>query len=395
MTTTFPDIPAHSRPYQPHGAAKALFYCRDFEVLIDGPAGTGKTRACLEKVHLLAQEVPGMRALLVRKTRASMTETVLTTFEEKVLPSGARLKFGPKRSGRHSYRYPNGSQLVVGGLDNVERIMSSEYDVIVVFEATEISENDWEMLLTRLRNHVLPFQQAIADCNPSHPGHWLIRRAKSGRMTRLISRHEDNPAVTSEYLDRLSELSGHRRSRLYEGLWAAAEGLVYPNAEKCFVDHFEAPAGRLVGGIDFGWTNPFAALGGSVYSDENAHEILYVHYERYRTRTLLRDHARALPGGYVWFADPSEPRSIVELRHAGHNVRAATNDIIIGINAVNSRLEAGALLISKRCTALRTELRAYRYPDDKATEIPLDEFNHACDALRYLVMGVDRGKVAV
>ena len=37
-----------SRPYGPRGAAAELFGCRDPEVLIEGPAGTGKTRAVLE-----------------------------------------------------------------------------------------------------------------------------------------------------------------------------------------------------------------------------------------------------------------------------------------------------------------------------------------------------------
>jgi phage terminase large subunit len=275
-----------ARPYEPFGAARKLFYSEDREVLIDGPAGTGKTRACLEKVHLLAQEIPDLRVLLVRKTRASMTQSILVTFEEKVLPADSPVKSGPKRWYRQNYRYPNGAEVVIGGLDSVERIMSSEYDIIVVFEATETTENEWETLLSRLRNHVLTFQQAIADCNPSHPRHWLIERARSGKMTRFPSRHEDNPSLKSEYVDALSQLSGHRRSRLYEGVWAAAEGLVYPDADKCIAAHFDPPAGRLVGGIDFGWTNPFAALGGTVYSDDAGRGIVYVWYERYLTKTL-------------------------------------------------------------------------------------------------------------
>lgn len=394
MTETRPRFAPESRPYEPRGAAEKLFYCQDREVLIDGPAGTGKTRACLEKVHLLAQEIPNMRVLLLRKTRTSMTQSVLVTFEEKVLPAGSKVKAGPQRWYRHSYRYPNGAEIVTGGLDDVERIMSSEYDLIVVFEATEISENDWEMLLTRLRNHVLPFQQQIADCNPSHPRHWLIERARAGKMTRLPSRHKDNPTVTDEYLSGLAKLSGHRRARLFEGVWAAAEGLVYSAWETALVEHFDPPAGRLIGGIDFGWTNPFAALGAGRYTDENGAGCIYVWYERYRTKTLLREHAKALPAGHLWEADPSAPQQIAELRRAGHRVRPAANDIVIGINAVNTRIEDGTLRISKRCRALAAEMSAYRYGTDGPSEKPLDEFNHACDALRYLVMGTDKGRVA-
>jgi phage terminase large subunit len=46
--------PPAARPYQPRGAARALLLSRAPEVLAAGPAGTGKSRACLEKVHLCA-----------------------------------------------------------------------------------------------------------------------------------------------------------------------------------------------------------------------------------------------------------------------------------------------------------------------------------------------------
>jgi phage terminase large subunit len=77
--------PGH-RPYQPFGAALQLLLCRDPEVLISGPAGTGKSRACLEKLHLCAEKYPGMRGLIVRKSRESLTEAALFTFENKVVP---------------------------------------------------------------------------------------------------------------------------------------------------------------------------------------------------------------------------------------------------------------------------------------------------------------------
>lgn len=37
-----------NRPYEPFGAAKDVWTDRSDEVLLSGPAGTGKSRACLE-----------------------------------------------------------------------------------------------------------------------------------------------------------------------------------------------------------------------------------------------------------------------------------------------------------------------------------------------------------
>ena len=64
--------------YTPRGGAVQVFERRDNEVLISGPAGTGKSRACLEKLHLMALLNPGMRGLMVRKTRSSKRPLVWT-----------------------------------------------------------------------------------------------------------------------------------------------------------------------------------------------------------------------------------------------------------------------------------------------------------------------------
>ena len=53
-------------PYTPHGACAQIYETEDEEVLISGPAGTGKSRACLEKIHHLMQKYDGARALIVR-----------------------------------------------------------------------------------------------------------------------------------------------------------------------------------------------------------------------------------------------------------------------------------------------------------------------------------------
>lgn len=235
----------NANPYEPRGAAEALMYCKADEILLEGPAGTGKSRGALEKANLCAMKYARCRILLVRKTRASMTESVLVTFERKVLPVGTPMAQGIQRKLRQSYTYPNGSEIVVCGMDNPERIMSTEYDMMLAFEATELTEADWEMATSRLRNGIMPYQQAIADCNPGAPSHWLNKRAEKDnkrtgkkQMTRLLSRHQDNPMLWDikmgdwteagrNYMARLDGLTGHRKLRLLDGKWAAAEGLVF------------------------------------------------------------------------------------------------------------------------------------------------------------------------
>lgn len=287
------------RLYVPQGVARELFYDQRDEVVLSGPAGTGKSRACLEKLYLVASKYPGMRGLIARKTRASLTQSSMVTFERKVLPEGSRVRF---HTGDQEYRFPNGSTLVVGGLDNPIKIMSTDYDIVYVPEATELLENDWESLSTRLRNGVMPYQQIIADCNPGPPTHWLKKRVDRGVTAMLESRHEDNPTLWdrtrscwtengSRYIAKLDALSGVRKLRLRHGKWATADGMVYEDWDTALHLIDAMPAGweswtkyRV---IDFGYTNPFTCQ----WWAEDPDGRLYLYRELYGTQRLVEDWA--------------------------------------------------------------------------------------------------------
>jgi PBSX family phage terminase large subunit len=453
MATTTDTRPGETMLYQPRGAAKALFPCRDMEVLIEGPAGTGKSRAVLEKLVRWLLKCPGSRALITRKTRASMTQSVLVTLEEKVIPDNSDLYpdlRAQQRKTRQSYVFPNGSELVVGGMDDPGRIMSTEYDMIAAFEATELTEGDWESLLSRLRNGVMPYHQAIADCNPSSPSHWLNQRAakpytvpegladyipaaRAGQtqMTRMLSRHEDNPrmydlkagrwtAQGAKYLGTLNGLTGARKLRLLSGIWAAQEGLVYEafDAAVHVVDPFPVPPEwRRIRVIDFGYTNPFVCHWWAIDPDGR----MYLYREIYRSGVLVEDHAKRiveLSAGEnieATIADHDAEDRATLSRH-GIPTMPAFKAITVGIQAVAARLtkQVGgdgkerprlfilrdaltdidpALVAAKRPISTLQEFDGYAYPkgaDGKPVkEEPLKVDDHGMDTTRYAVAYVD------
>ena len=228
-----------AKPYTPYGACREAWRSQAFEVLIYGPAGSGKTRADLEKMHLACMKHAGCRCLLVRKTRKELTETALAELEEHVFPQDWRRYFGnAKREQRSSYHYPNGSIMVAGGMDDPMKVLSSEWDRILVIEAVQLTAEDYELLSTRCRATHTPYQQIICETNPNVPQHWLLRRAKAGKMQILVSTHKDNPkywdqekqAYTPEgqkYIERLGNLTGNRRRRLLLNEWCADDAAVF------------------------------------------------------------------------------------------------------------------------------------------------------------------------
>lgn len=182
----------------------------------------------------------------------------------------------------------------------------------------------------------------------------------------------------------------------YECSFESREGLVYPDFAQALVA--ECPPARHAyryGGIDWGWHAPFAAVWG--FRDHD--DVLWIEAERYRRDTSLQDHAAALPRRVDWYADPASPTEIDALRLAGHRVHEAFNGIRVGIQAVTARVRTGRLRIVQRaCPNLCAEAGLYRYPSADETgadsENPVDADNHALDALRYLVCGIDKRFIA-
>ena len=383
-----------------------------------GPAGTGKTRACLEKLHLCAEKYPGMRGLIVRKTRASLTESALVTFENHVVPEGHPCLEGPTRAHRQSYRYPNGSELVCGGMDRASRTLSTEYDIVYVPEAIELTEDDWELLTRPLRHGKMPYQQIIADTNPDKPGHWLKQRCDAGRTKILESRHEDNPTVTPAYIAKLDALTGPRKQRLRYGRWVQAEGVVYEGWDAALhvVDPFVIPADwPRWWAIDFGFTHPFVCL----WLAQDPDGRLFVYRELHQTQLLVEDAAQEI---LALSAQEPRPRAIIcdhdaegratLTRHLGMDTEKAIKDVSAGIQAVAVRLRKASdgrprlfvlrdslvcrdprLEEQKKPCCLAEEVDGYVWKisgDRIKGEEPVKENDDALDALRYAVMEVDR-----
>jgi hypothetical protein len=191
----------------------------------------------------------------------------------------------------------------------------------------------------------------------------------------------------------------------------ALEGLVYPDFARCVVaalpEHVRgdgpsprrgegsgARGGRRVGGIDFGFRNPFAAVWGTLDRDG----VLWLTGEHYCRGKPLSHHARFLPRDVMWYADPSGANERCELRCAGFAVREGNNALRTGIAAVSARLEAGTLrVLEGTCPNLLAEASLYRYGTEgheRDAETPVDEHNHALAALRYLISRLDARQMA-
>lgn len=428
VVSRLPGITSSLVQYRPRGGAWHLFQTEDREVLLDGPAGTGKTFACLWRLHTAALSYPGMRALMLRKTLSSLTGSALVTYQNQILGSGSYgvVAYGGSKFAPAEFRYPNGSRIVVGGMDKASKVMSAEYDLVYANEATELTEGDWEALTTRLRNGKMPFQQLLGDCNPDTMTHWLNQRCNAGKTKRLYSRHHHNPLLYNtdakawttfgaQYMATLMALSGVRRKRLYDGLWVAAEGQVYEgwDAERHLIDSEPIPyQWPRYWVIDFGFVHPFVWQAWAMKPDGD----LVMYREIYMTHRLVTQHARRImeitageprPTEVITDHD-AEDRATFEAA-TGYTTTPARKNVSGGIQAVANRLDLNSppnafymrdardeldleLVTMKKPTRTVEEYPSYTWnlsANRRKGEEPVKLMDDGMDATRYLVAHFD------
>lgn len=454
---------ALSHSYTPRGVAQDLFSDRSRQVLVSGPAGTGKSRACMEKINMVCLLRPGTRVLMVRKTLASLTATGLVTWRDKVVPellaAGGVRFFGGNKEQPAQYKYradtvngtPHRSVVVVGGMDKPTKIMSGEYDLIYVQEATELDEDDWQALSTRLRNGRLSYHQLMGDCNPDAPTHWLYQRCQNGKTRNLESTHLDNPQFYDlitlpdgtiehritragrDYIEGvLGDLVGVYRDRYLDGRWTAAEGQIFTQfVRKLHVvnrPEFDPSTPVCSAGmpsawprtwcIDFGYTltHPFVL---QRWAQDPAGG-LWLYGEQHMTGRTVEDHVADLKG-IVFDAKGNwtepRPRKILAdhdaedratfTKHFGHATSPADKRVKIGLQACMTRFKPlpngrpgvffvnGAihevdprLVAAKRPTTTIDEIPSYVWMDN-GKEAPVKDRDDGMDCFRYVVADFD------
>lgn len=440
-----------------YGPARDFWAYKGSEAMLEGPYETGKTLPALTKLHALLVKYPGSQAFMMRKTYDSLIKTAVVTYEKKVLPIHPDNPLSPiekyGKSKPEFYLYPNGSKIVIGGLDNPNKILSGEYDFGYVNQAEEIPLDTWEKLSTRCTGRAgnAPYTQLMGDCNPDVPTHWILHRE---RLKLFKQRHVHNPALYDQAtgqltpqgvktMEILNSLTGLRKKRGLEGLWVAAEGVVYDDYDsRIHIWPKDRPLPEFRSrymSIDFGYTNPFVAQ----WWGEDHDGRLYRYREIYHTRRTVKVHCdeiKRLEAGlssadWSQLSDESknaawhEHGESITYRVADHDAEdratlsengigttPAKKEIGVGIEKVQDRLivqpdgQPRLYLVEDACVeydrslyreypgdlhpcCTEHEFPVYVWPDTKdgksSKEVPLDLNNHGLDAMRYIVMTLE------
>jgi phage terminase large subunit len=172
-----------------------------------------------------------------------------------------------------------GGAILLRNLDEPSKYQSAEFAGIGVEELTKNEVSTFDVLRGSLRWPGIPDTFFWGATNPGGVGHlWVkqlwIDRDFTGDMERLAplahqfafiqSLPSDNPHLEQSYWDELNSLPEHLRKAWVEGSWDAFEGQAFGEwSTDVHVKEFDAerlPEWRWVCGMDWGYTNPGAAL---------------------------------------------------------------------------------------------------------------------------------------
>jgi len=175
------------------------------------------------------------------------------------------------------------------------------------------------------------------------------------------------------------------------GDWGIVDGLIFENWREEIFDTTEIskrPGVVSAFGLDFGYTNdPSALFCGLVSKSEKRIWVFDELYKKALTNSMIAQQVTIM--GYAKErikADCAEPKSIEELRRAGLPHVKATRKGKDSVNNGIQYIQDYEIIIHPRCVNFITEISNYTWDEDKfgnKINVPIDDFNHLMDAMRY------------
>jgi phage terminase large subunit len=318
------------------------------------------------------------KILALRKTLPAMRVSVFTKFREIAAEFGK--DFDSLQSEKVMMNYYFGTNtLHFGGMDDPEKIKSTEWNYVFVEEANEFDYEDILQLSIRLSAKTTPDEpnQLFLAFNPIDEYHWIKQKlmvSETGNYDEIVSTYKDNPTLDETYIRKLENLV-HQNKNFYRvyvlGEWGRYENLVYDNWRITREEPFEFE--DKIFGLDFGFNNPTAMLRIGIKDDEFFEKELI--YESKLTTSALIEMMREVlsPDEYYLpiYCDSASPGVIEELQTSGFNclpMKKGPGSVFSSINFVKGL----NINVHESSDNLIKEKRSYSWKTDKRGN-PVDE----------------------
>lgn len=240
------------------------------------------------------------------------------------------------------------------------------------------------------------------NCNPESPNHWFyqewIKKARERRALYIHFSLEDNPSLSKSIIDRYKRMySGDFYRRFILGEWVLPSGRVYDFFDESMLSPVPESCCEYIVSCDYGTKNPSSfGLWGRI--GDTWYRLREYYYDARRegaqktdgeyVEALISLCAGVVPNRVI--VDPSAASFIEALTRAGFRTEKAENDVLSGIRITAQLLKSGRIRICQGCDDSLREFFEYRWDDRADRDVPLKQFDHAMDDIRYFAVGISK-----
>lgn len=380
-------------------------------LVLQGGAGSGKSKAICQRLVYMFLEYPDINIYVVRASNPVLQRSVFMGKDPSIYEElniwGCPAKEWLNMTRRTITNPSNGSMFTFVGLDDPEKIKSVNANYVWIEEATELNVDKFNQLNLRLRrdNPVEgKINQMFISYNPISYNNWVIRTfqtnvlpERESQIYRSFTNFSQNKFVK---LDSVKDwlTTAQTDYSFYQtyvlGIPGIPLGQIYRNItfQSSIEWSQEVWDTKPYYGIDWGFIDPMVLVECRDVRKESGEKWTYVrclYYETEKHTSDLIAYMRQLgiTSAYDIYYDNAEADRGNELLKAGFSAHKAIKNIKAGISHVQ-----GCKIVfddsGKYGDMGAKEIVGYTWKKDPANQDkyidePIDENNHACDAMRY------------
>jgi phage terminase large subunit len=378
---------------------KPLFINDTRYFIITGGRGSSKSFGVGTFTNLLSFEA-NHKILFTRQTMTSAHLSIIPEFQEKIDLMELNSAFEVNKT--EIVNKISKSEIIFRGIktssgDQTANLKSLQgITTWILDEAEELTdEMQFDKINLSIRQKGKQ-NRVILILNPATKEHWIYKRffEERGIQEGFNGIKDDVTYIHTTYLDNVDNLDASflnevkrieqnnpqkYKHQILGGWLNKAEGVVFSNWR---IDNF-IETGFSCFGQDFGFSiDPTTLIQTSI---DKANKKIYAKELIYKpsltTTEIYNENIRYTSRSGLIIADSAEPRLIQELKNRGLNIKGVSKPKIIDRIALMQDYE---LIIDKDSTNLIKELNNYVW-HDKKSQTPIDDYNHALDALGYAV----------
>ena len=368
--------------------------------IITGGRGSSKSFGVGTFANLLSFE-PSHTILFTRQTMTSAHLSIIPEFQEKIDLMELNNFFEVNKT--EIVNKKSNSKIIFRGIktssgDQTANLKSLQgVTTWILDEAEELKdETIFDKINLSIRQKGKQ-NRVILILNPATKEHWIYKRFFEDRgvesgfngiyqdttyiHTTYLDNYENLDASFIEEVERIKLTNEKKYKHVILGGWLdKAEGVVFTNWT---IGEFKEVS-KSVYGQDYGFSiDPTTLVQTSIDKTNKKIYIKECLYKPKLTTTEIINENKRYCGSNLIIGDNAEPRLIHEIKSKGLNIVEAVKGAG-SISAGIALLQDYELIITPDSTNIIKELNNYCWLEKKSNT-PIDDYNHALDAIRYAV----------